>query len=152
MKVLLDTSVIVAGLFRPHEFHEPARRWLDAAADGRIKLIATSHCLAESFSVLTRLPIAPRITPSVAWSALAGSLLPYAEFVDLGRADYERVISSLVSRGIGGAIVFDALIAAAAELAGVDSVVTLNERDFVRMWPAGANRVVSPTVTSPPSV
>jgi hypothetical protein len=48
-------------------------------------------------------------------------------------------------------VVYDAIIAKAAETAGVDYLLTLNVTHFQRVWQAGAARVVSPQTLAPPS-
>jgi len=67
MKVLMDTSVLIAGLLSDHVQHAQARSWLAQAKAGTFEAVVSSHSLAELYSVLTRLPRTPRITPAEAW-------------------------------------------------------------------------------------
>jgi hypothetical protein len=46
---------------------------------------------------------------------------------------------------------YDAIIAKVAELAEVDQLVTLNELHFLKVWPAGVGKIVSPLSTTPPA-
>jgi predicted nucleic acid-binding protein len=57
--VALDTSVAVALLIRSHSAHADVVRWWD----GR-PLALSGHALAETFSVLTRLPGDVRLAPA----------------------------------------------------------------------------------------
>lgn len=41
-------------------------------------------------------------------------------------------------------MIYDALIARAAEVARVDRLVTLNEAHFRRVWPEGVERITGP--------
>jgi hypothetical protein len=53
--------------------------------------------------------------------------------------------------GLVGGVVCDGVIAKAAEIEDVDHLLTLNERDLQRVWPAGAPRIASPEKLSPPA-
>jgi len=46
--------------------------------------------------------------------------------------------------GLSGGIIYDALIARAAEKAGAERLLTFNESDFRRVWPEGASILLSP--------
>lgn len=103
---LLDTSVAVALVVGGHEAH---RRVLDEL-DGQ-SLGLAGHAWFETFSVLTRLPPPARRSPSDVLRLLrhnfpGSRFLPEAEAVDLT----ER----LVSLGVAGGNVYDALVGAAA--------------------------------------
>jgi predicted nucleic acid-binding protein len=50
----------------------------------------------------------------------------------------------LAAHRIAGAATYDALLLHAAAKANVDQIVTLNERDFRRVYPALANKLVTP--------
>lgn len=149
MRVMFDTSVRVPCLAQNHPRHAQAVGWLDAVTEGRLSLVLTSHALAETYSVLTSLPLKPRLSPVTVWTALSASVLNRATFVDLGRQDYAAVIERLVALGLGGGLIYDALIARAAERAGVDQLVTFNTSHFEMVWPQGRDRIVSPTNTQP---
>ncbi len=66
MRILFDTSVLVAGIVEAHPMHERAGPWLERARAGEFEFLAASHTLAELYAVLTRLPLSPRIWPGVA--------------------------------------------------------------------------------------
>jgi predicted nucleic acid-binding protein len=144
VKVLLDTSVLVAALVRSHPRHEPARRWLARALAGEITLALAAHTLAELHATLTTLPVRPRISPETAARLRDDNLPRGTEIVPLGADDYRIVLRRMVDLGLAGGVVYDALIARAAERAGVDRLVTLNDRDFRRAWPTGDDRIVAP--------
>lgn len=54
------------------------------------------------------------------------------------------MVTQMEELGLASGVVYDALIARAAALAGVDRLITLNESDFRRAWPEGATRVAGP--------
>ena len=56
MKAAIDTSVLVSALHRAHPHHEDARAWLEAAMRNDAIAFVTTHALAETWSVLSRIP------------------------------------------------------------------------------------------------
>lgn len=60
MKTLFDTSVIVAGVVESHPMHARCLTWLQRAKSRAIECIVVSHSLAETYAVLTTLPVKPQ--------------------------------------------------------------------------------------------
>jgi hypothetical protein len=58
--------------------------------------------------------------------------------------DYATLVDHLADLGIIGGATYDALILHAAVLANVDQIVTLNEKDFRRVYPSLSDKIVSP--------
>lgn len=141
MKVLLDTSTLVAALVRSHPRHQEARPWLSRAKAGTLDLVIAAHTLAELHAALTVLPVKPRISPGTANQLREKNLPETTEVVALDADDYRHVVRRMAELGLAGGVVYDALIARAAELANVDRLITLNEADFRRAWPEGADLV-----------
>lgn len=104
-RLTLDTSVLVAALATWHPEHASSRRAL-VAADA-----LPSHVLAETYSVLTRLPSPHRIAAAVAGEAISALDL---EVLALSAAGVGRVVATLAAAGIGGGAVYDGLVAATA--------------------------------------
>lgn len=149
MKVLLDTSVVVPALVRSHPEHARCLPWIRRLHQGEIDLVLAAHGLAEVHAVLTSLPVRPRISPRTARRLVEENrLLPgpegLATVVALETGDYAAVLEAAAQNGIAGGAVYDALIAKAAELARVDQLVSLNTKDFRRIWPDGADRIREP--------
>lgn len=144
MKVACDTSILVPALWKWHAEHLACVAWLDAARSGRVELVVQSHALAETYAVLTRLPVKPKISPVDAWTVIEQSLLPHATLVDIPASVYCRVLASLSTCGLAGGIVYDALIAAAAESAAVEWLLTNNVSHFETVWPQGRGRIRTP--------
>ncbi|MDH7485804.1 MAG: PIN domain-containing protein [Anaerolineae bacterium] len=144
MKVLLDTSVLVAAMVEAHPQHQQALPWLQRARRGELSAVIASHTLAELYSVLTSLPVRPRISPSIAWHLIQENVLATIEAVDLSAEDYRTVLEHLSASGMTGGTVYDALIAHVAWKAGVDRLVTLNPTDFHRAYPALSKRITAP--------
>ena len=100
-----------------HAFHRTVKAW----RAGR-RLVIPAHALAETYSVLTRLPGDLRLLPGDAARLLDAR---FATVLPLAAATTMRLPSLLAEGGIGGGAVFDALVA----LAAVEHDATLASRD-----------------------
>ncbi len=144
MRVLLDTSLLVAALIGGHPFHDLAVPWLERIKAKTDTGLVAAHSLAELYAILTRLPVTPRISPAPALQLIQSNVLDACEVVILSAADYVALLTHLADRGIAGGAVYDGLLLQAALKAGADQVVTLNAYDFRRIYPTLAHKVVSP--------
>jgi predicted nucleic acid-binding protein len=144
MKVLLDTSVLVAALVEPHPEHQRALPWLTKEKSRTAELVISSHSIAELYAVLSTLPVSPRILPGLAWRLIHESIEPHVSIVSLTSSEYIAVVKHLSELGLSGGAVYDALIVKSAQKSGVDRIVTFNTNDFKRVWPEGASRIVAP--------
>ena len=144
MKTLFDTSVIVAGIVEAHPMHYRAFHWIKQAKDGKLELVIAAHTIAESYAVLSSLPIKPRISPLVARKLLHENIESICKIVSLTPAEYLHTINRLSEIGLSGGVTYDALIARAAQKSRVERLVTLNVQDFRRVWPEGENIIVAP--------
>ncbi|HET9117867.1 MAG TPA: type II toxin-antitoxin system VapC family toxin [Pseudonocardiaceae bacterium] len=113
----VDTSVAVPLLVQTHVAHEAVVRWWDGRA-----LALCGHALAETYSVLTRLPGDVRMAPDDAARLMAdrftSPLLPDPETA-------RRLPDLLSGMEIAGGAVYDALVA----LAALENKVDLATRD-----------------------
>ncbi len=144
MKILFDTSVLVAALVEPHPQHSRALSWLKKAKEQEFELAVSSHTLTELYAVLSTLPVSPRITPGLAWRLIHESIVPLASVVSLSSSDYLGTIKRMSDHGLSGGSVYDALIAKAAQKSEADRILTLNVTDFKRVWPEGTTRIAAP--------
>ena len=144
MKVLFDTSVLVAAMVEAHPGHQRTLPWLQRAKRGELKAIVASHTLAELYSVLTSLPVQPRISPSTTWHLIQENVLSTVEVITLSKDDYKTVLENLSKGNIVGGAIYDALITQAALKAKVDQLVTFNVNDFRRVSPSLSKQIVSP--------
>lgn len=107
----LDTSAAVPYLLRSHAAHGAARGHV-----GGRRPTLTGHSLAETYSVLTRLPGDARLAP------LDAVILIEANFGEAALLDPETaasIPSVLAPIGVAGGAVYDALVALAARRAGL---------------------------------
>lgn len=113
----LDTSVAIPLLVQTHRAHAAVVRWWD----GR-EIALSGHALAETYSVLTRLPGDLRLAPAEAARLLVERFL---EPLVLGSEAAARLPEVLGRLGIAGGAVYDALVG----LAAVEHDVELATRD-----------------------
>ena len=144
MRILFDTSALIAAMVEGHPSHTLVLPWLQRVKAKTDTGLVAAHSLAELYAILTRLPVTPRIAPALALQLIQHNVLEICEVVALSVADYVTLLNHLAGLGIAGGVVYDALLLHAAWKADVDQVVTLNAHDFRRVYPALAGRIVSP--------
>jgi predicted nucleic acid-binding protein len=144
VKVLYDTSVLIAALLVEHENHHLALPRLELARLGVVKGYLSTHSLAELYSVMTRLPQPLRVLPHEAEAAI-GDLLNYLEPVPLSTSEYQQAIRCMAALKLVGGGIFDAVIAQAALKAGVEQLLTFNSKDFMRLGDQVASLVQVPS-------
>lgn len=130
----LDTSVAIPLLVRTHAAHAAVVRWWDGRA-----VALSGHALAETYSVLTRLPGDLRLAPADA-ARLLGER--FVEPLVLAPDVAGRIPSVLSRLGIAGGAVYDALVALAAVEHGAD-LATRDSRARATYETIGARVVVA---------
>lgn len=144
MKVLFDTSVLVAGIIESHPSHDRALPWLKRAKTKEFGYLVAAHSVAELYAILSTLPTSPRITTGLARRLVRENVESVSRVVALSSRDYAATIDELAELGLPGGAVYDGLIARAAQKVRADRLLTLNVKDFLRVWPKGAERVTPP--------
>jgi predicted nucleic acid-binding protein len=132
VRTLFDTSVIVAAFEVSHPRHTVCLPWLQQAQTEQIQGFIATHTLAEVYSVLTRLPVRPRISPELAQRLITENLERF-EVIPLTTEDYQMVVAQMVNLNLTGGGIYDALIAQAAVKAEVNTLLTLNPNHFNRL-------------------
>lgn len=108
-QLALDTSVSVPLLMRSHAAHETVSHQLDG-----VETVLTAHSLAETYSVLTRLPGDARLAPADAVRLIDANMGPTIPLPhDIAR-DLHHQLARLA---IAGGAVYDALVGLAAKQA-----------------------------------
>ena len=130
----LDTSVAIALLVQTHSEHAAIVRWWA----GR-EIALCGHAVAETYSVLTRLPADLRLAPADAARLIAER---FAEPLILGPKVGSHLPDVLGSLGIAGGAVYDALVALAAREHGA-SLATRDVRAKPTYELVGANVVIA---------
>jgi len=132
---------VVGALWGEHPRHPQALDWVVRARQGSVEAFIAQHALAETFAVLTGLPISPRLQPVSVRQAIE-DLLGYVSVVPLAPGDYRSCINELAMNAVSGRAIYDYLHLWAAEAAGVDCIATLNAKDFLRFCHGRSIRVV----------
>jgi predicted nucleic acid-binding protein len=109
--VAVDTSVAVPLLVRSHQRHAEVVRWWDGQ-----ELALSGHALAETYSVLTRLPGDARLAPDDAERLLDRR---FTTPLVLSGGHARKVHATLSRIGIAGGAVYDVLVALAAKEHGM---------------------------------
>jgi toxin FitB len=104
--VAIDTSVAVPLLVRSHYDHAAVVHWWNGQ-----DVALSGHALAETYSVLTRLPGDARLAPADAARLMNARFSPP---LMLSSSRTRKLPDALSSLGIAGGAVYDALVALAA--------------------------------------
>jgi predicted nucleic acid-binding protein len=88
MRAFFDTSILTAALVEEHSAHLRALPWLKMVKDGVATGVISVHSLAEVYCNLTRLPLRPRVSPSMARAVIAANIVGVFEIVCLTDSDY----------------------------------------------------------------
>jgi toxin FitB len=130
----IDTSVALPLLVQTHAAHVDVVRWWA----GR-EVALSGHALAETYSVLTRLPGDLRMAPADAARLLKDRFSPP---LLLGSRTARRLPDLLSRREIAGGAVYDALVALAAVEHGSD-LATRDARARDTYQKVGAHVVIA---------
>lgn len=115
--IVLDTTVLVYAKGADHRYREPCRRLIEAIAERRIEATTTVEVIQEFVHVRARRR--NRADAAALGRDYAQLLSPLLE---VGHADLERGLALYErSKGLGA---FDAVLAAAAESAGAETLVS----------------------------
>jgi predicted nucleic acid-binding protein len=129
MRVLLDTSCLVAVALPQHEHHAATVADLARRRAAGQRVVMAAHAVLEAYAVLTRLPPPHRLAPADAIAVLDRNF-GKTETVALTGAESWRALRHLAAAEVAGGRVYDRHIAACATKAGVDEILTWNIRHF----------------------
>jgi predicted nucleic acid-binding protein len=144
VKLYFDTSVLVSLVVSHHPHHKQAYSAYQQITSGRHQGFVSAHGLAETFTTLTRLPVAPMIHPSEAYRLVSETIAGRCEVVPLAEKDYLSTLAAAAKAGLRGGVIYDALHLRCAEKAGCDRIYTFNIADFVRIAPHLEKQIVRP--------
>ncbi len=87
MKVLFDTSALIAAFIESHPKHMDALSWLEQALTSKLEYYVSSHSIFEVYSVLTRAPFKPKINPTTARKLIEDNIIKDAALITLSKSD-----------------------------------------------------------------
>lgn len=144
MKVLFDTNVVVAAFINSHPAHSRSLPWLQKAVKKQIEGLISVHSLIEIYSVITRLPLSPKIGTDLALKLIKENILNSFKLITYNSGDYIDLLVSLEKNNISCGASYDGLILRAAEKSKADKIITLNVDDFIRISPGLIDRISEP--------
>lgn len=130
MRLLLDTSAALALVLKDNESHSRVRERVRGHELG-----LAGHARFETYSVLTRMPVAYRLSPTSA-ALLIRTTFPAS--VTLSEQSQTDPLATLVDAGIAGGAVRDGLVALAALDAGA-RLLSLDRRALPTYRALGAD-------------
>jgi predicted nucleic acid-binding protein len=131
VKVLLDTSVLVAAVIAKHDSHAKAFPILDRVQNRKDEGFVAAHGLAEMYAILTKLPPPFRHSPEQALLSIEENVLKHFEISSLTGTDYASLIREAAVAGIRGGTIYDAVLLKSAEKVDPDQIYTLNLKHFL---------------------
>ena len=131
---LCDTTCLVAAVSSWHEHHDRTLAELDRRSNRGDELVLAAHSLAETYSVLTRLPAPYRLQARDALAAIEANWST-TPTVHLTGAETLAALREAMRLGAVGGRTYDILIARAALKARVDAILTWNLHDFAPFAP-----------------
>jgi predicted nucleic acid-binding protein len=135
MKVLLDTSVLIAAVIAKHDAHAKAFPLLQRVQNGKDEGFVAAHSLAEMYAILTKIPPPYRHSPEQALLSIEENVLKHFKISSLAGSDYAALIREAAVAGIQGGTIYDALLLKSAEKANPDRIYTLNLKHFLAVAP-----------------
>jgi predicted nucleic acid-binding protein len=144
MNVLFDSSALVAFLVQDHDDHDRVFQLFKEYVEKDADLYISTHSIAEVYRTLTWGVEYLNYTANEAHTAINHSILSVFDTVNSTKTDYRLVIEFLRRKNLRGAIIYDALIAFASEKIRAKELVTLNTKDFKRVWDLTSANLVEP--------
>jgi predicted nucleic acid-binding protein len=136
---------MVAAVCAWHEHNSAAIAELERRVASGETMVVAGQTLVEAYSVLTRLPAPYRLAASDAHRLMRQNFVKDSDVVTLDGAAYTALIGGAAASGVVAGQIYDALVAECARRAGVDVLLTFNERHFRRVLDQAVSLIV-PTV------
>lgn len=144
MRVLFDTSLLIALFVENHPQHDKASKAYTTLVKENAEPFISAHSLAETFRTLTKGTRYLDFTAKQARKIIREAILPNFSIVSLQADGYMEVIDELANKNLTGAIIYDALISKAATIAEANYLVTFNVKDFQKVFPENGADLILP--------
>ncbi len=132
MKYYLDTNIWVSAFNPKHSKNKASKQLLKNCSKQNIEIVTSGHCLAEVYSVLTKLPKGLRLSPHMTFNLIEYDMINKCQIIDLTYQEYAETIKDAANKNLISGAIFDGLHVKAALKAGVDRIYTYNLKDFER--------------------
>jgi predicted nucleic acid-binding protein len=140
LKRFFDSSVLIPAFYKFDGNHDSSAKAFRSAS--RSDSFCALRTLGEVYSVLTGLPVRPRIKGRDGMAILK-QIREKLTIISLSEEEFVSALQAVSETIVGGAA-YDALIARCAIKAQADILVTWNVRDFTRFGPDVARLVKTP--------
>jgi predicted nucleic acid-binding protein len=141
MKVFLDTSVLIPVFYGDHVHHAAS---IDVFTRfSKKEMSCGAHSLVEVYSTLTRMPGKHRVGGEQAMLFI-GSIKEKLTIVGLTPEEYIQMLQTHAGMGVGGGVIYDALLATCALKSGADRLYTWNVRHYSQLGPKVAALLQTP--------
>jgi len=128
--VLFDTSVLVPHCVIAHPHRMQALAVIAESKRSGNDCCISLHSLAETFAVLSALPINPRISAEKALFLIEMEILQYFIIVPLSVDAYRQAMVDVARVGRSGGAIYDALILQSARSINASRLYTFNDKHF----------------------
>jgi predicted nucleic acid-binding protein len=128
-----DTSCILPVLVVAHDHAVRARDEINRRLAAGETMILAAHSLLETYANLTSAPRPSRLSGRRAVETIQAFVARANAVVALDAPGYGALLPALAVADVVGGAVYDGLIYQTARSAGVDVLLTFNERDFGRL-------------------
>jgi predicted nucleic acid-binding protein len=132
MKYYFDTNIWIAALYAGHPRHDACKKIIENSHKAEVEIFTSGHCLAETYSVLTKLPALKGVSPKLIIESIEKSIVQKCSIIDLTSLEYIEVLKNAAEKGLISGAIFDGLHVKAALKAKVNQIFTYNLRDFER--------------------
>lgn len=143
MKIIFDSSVLIAAFVESHPKHKSALSFLTKAKNREFEFLVSAHTILEVYSVLTSAPFKPKISPEIAKKLIVNNIKSTAKILYLSDKDYLKILNKMCDSDLKGGIVYDAIIVECALKSKADEILTLNPKDFSRLSADNLLRITS---------
>jgi predicted nucleic acid-binding protein len=128
--VLFDTSVLVSYCVAAHPHRAKALAAVAESTQSGVECWMALHSLAETFAVLSAMPLKPRLSSEQTLMLIELEILPRFSIVSPSIDAYRSAMTDMVRVGRSGGAVYDALILQAARTIEASRLYTFNEKHF----------------------
>lgn len=136
MRVFFDTSVLIPALVDQLSNHRSSFALFSSFIhSNEHEVYCSTHTLAETYAVLTSLPLPKRISSVEARMLIEESILKKLQVIELGKKEYLNALKTVSRRGLTSDIIYDALHVEAALRASCSRIYTYNIDHFEALVP-----------------
>jgi len=130
MKILFDTSVLVAAFIKTHPKHVECFNWVKKTNSKEIDAHISIHTLLEFYTAVTGILKTDKLNSSLVLEIIKKNIYPHFNLISYTETDYKNVLIKLDEYHIIGGASYDFLIAYGAFKQRVNFLLTLNKKHF----------------------